>query len=503
MGKVLELRRITKKYASVIANNEVSIEVEAGEIRAIIGENGAGKTTLAEIIYGLRRPDSGEIVINGKGRNHLTPKEAISLGIGLIRQERMLIPGMSVLENIVLGAEPVKRGGEIDWRDAKKRVKELLPLLGFSLDLAKPISSLTPGEKQLVELIKLLFRGASLLILDEPTSHLTPNEVSSFLSLIKRLKEEGKTVLFISHRLPEVLAVASRITVMRRGKVVGTISREEADEENLSHMMMGESFLPPLEKEEVTPGKVVLKLSGVTVTAEDGRLLLDNISLTLREGEIVGIASVAGNGERELALSIAGFLKPKAGEIEIANRQANFLPPEEIKRLGVAFIPGERDEEGLILDFTLAENLILGYHRLPPYYRFPLLSIRKASQQLLDLSSRLGIVPLDLSLPLNLFSGGNRERVIIARELFHDPCLIIAENPTQGLDIAGARLVRNLLLAEQKRGAGILLISPEVEELIALSDRIVVLRRGRIVSELKPREATPKLLGRLMTGGGG
>jgi ABC-type uncharacterized transport system ATPase subunit len=501
MGVLLELNRITKRYPGVIANDRVSLSIEEGEIRGIIGENGAGKTTLAEVIYGLRRPDSGEIIINGERKKHLTPKEAISSGIGLIRQQRMLIPEMSVLENIVLGAEPVRKW-QVDMKQAKRQAEKLFFLSGFSSDLEKLVFLLTPGEKQLVELTKLLFRKVNFLILDEPSSSLAPTEVAPFLSLIKRLKEEGKTVIFISHRLPEVLEVADRITVMRRGKVVTTIKREKADEAHLSSLIMGGGKTSLLKKKEKpAAGEVMLTLSQVMVTGGGSRKLLDNVSLSLCRGEVLGVASVAGNGERELALTVAGFLKPEKGEIELEGRNINKLSPNEIKALGVAFIPGERDEEGLISGFSLAENLILGYHRLPAYYRFPFLHLKSAFPRLRRFSSLFGIVPLDLSLPVSVLSGGNRQRAIIARELSHKPRLIIAENPTQGLDIAGARLVRKFISAERERGVSVILISPEMEELIHLSDRIIVLRRGRLVSELRAGEASHNLLGRLMIGG--
>jgi simple sugar transport system ATP-binding protein len=496
---LLQLRGITKQFPGVLANDKVDFDLRRGEVHALLGENGAGKSTLMSILYGLYKPDAGEIILDGKPLKIDSPHAAIDAGIGMVHQHFTLIPVMTVAENIVLGMEPT-RGPFVDTAEAEKRVRAIADSLGFRIDPHLRIESISVGQQQRVEILKALFRKAEILILDEPTAVLTPQEANELFEIIRTLTREGQSVIFISHKLHEVLAIADRITVLRQGKAIDTVPREGATEESLARMMVGRDVVLHIEKEPSTPGEPLLVVEDVTVVDERGLEAVKGISLEVRAGEIVGIAGVDGNGQTELIDAMTGLRQPSGGRILVRGKDVTGADARSVLAEGLGHIPEDRQRRGLVLDFTLAENLALHDYKKPPASRFgwlyPKRLVERAAGLLREFDVRGG-GPATLASSL---SGGNQQKVIVAREVSRDPAVLIAAQPTRGLDVGAIEFVHRRLVQERDEGRAILLVSFELEEILSLSDRILVIYEGRIVGEYAPGVSEEEL-GIAMTGG--
>jgi ABC-type uncharacterized transport system ATPase subunit len=496
---LLELKGITKRFPGVVANDHVDFELAKGEVHALLGENGAGKSTLMNILYGLYHPDEGEIRLRGKSARIHSPREAIDLGIGMVHQHFMLIPVMTVAENIVLHAEP-HTGPFLDEDEADERVREISKQFGLAVRPEARVESISVGMQQRVEILKALFRGAEILILDEPTAVLTPQEAQELFEILESLKAEGKSIIFISHKLNEVLEVAERITVLRRGKTIETVPREGATEEGLARLMVGREVLLRVDKKPAEPKEALLEVDDLHVLDERGLETCRGISFEVRAGEIVGIAGVDGNGQSELIDAITGLRRPQRGRILVADKDLTWGSSRECLDAGVGHIPEDRQRRGLVLDFTLAENLALHDYRLEPDSKygwlFPRRIVARARKLLAEFDVRGG-GPQTLASSL---SGGNQQKVVVAREVARNPQVLIAAQPTRGLDVGAIEFVHRRLVEERDEGRAILLISFELDEILSLSDRILVLYEGRIVSEFSP-DASEEEIGMAMLGG--
>ena len=498
---VLELAGITKRFPGIIANDHVDFDLRAHEVHALLGENGAGKSTLMNILYGLYRPDEGEIRINGKPAHFTSSKDAIEAGIGMVHQHFMLIPVMTVAENIVLAVEPTRAGVLLDVGAAADRVREIAEQFKFTIDPYARIQNLSVGQQQRVEILKALYRKADILILDEPTAVLTPQEARELFGILQQLKAEGMSIIFISHKLNEVLEIADRITVLRRGVKVDTIPREGATEESLARMMVGRDVLLTVEKTPGVPGKPLLEVAGLEVFDDRGLEVVKGVSLTVHAGEIVGLAGIDGNGQEELIDALTGLRKAHAGSIRIAGEESSGDSAREMLEAGVGHIPVDRQRRGLVLDFSLAENLALRDFRHAPNSRlgwlFPNRLVARALKLLKEFDVRGGVPQTRAG----TLSGGNQQKVVLAREIDRDPKVLVAGQPTRGLDVGAIEFVHRRLLSERDEGRAILLVSLELDEILSLSDRILVIYEGRIVGEFPPTVSEEEL-GLAMTGGG-
>jgi general nucleoside transport system ATP-binding protein len=497
----LELRGITKRFGPVVANDGIDFDLRPGEVHALLGENGAGKSTLMSILYGLYHPDEGEIRVNGEPVEVDSPSRAIDLGIGMVHQHFMLVPVMTVTENIVLGEEPT-RGALLDVREGSRRVKELSDRYGLAADPDAVIEQVSVGMQQRVEILKTLYRDARILILDEPTAVLTAQESHELFEVLRALKADGVSIVFISHKLNEVLEIADRVTVLRRGKRIDTVPAEGATEESLARLMVGRDVLLRVDKEIAKPGEPVLEVEDVRVRDERGLEAVKGVSLTVRGGEVVAIAGVDGNGQLELVEAIAGARHPEAGSISIAGRDVTGRGVRATTEAGVAHIPEDRHLRGLVLDFTLAENLALREYRSPPISNHGFLSLGEMNERAKALLKEYDVRGGEPSTLASALSGGNQQKVAVAREIASNPQLLIAHQPTRGLDVGAIEFVHGRLLAERDDGRGILLVSLEFEEIRALADRILVIYEGQIVGEFPP-DASEEELGVAMTGGRG
>jgi len=499
---VLELRDVTKVFPGVVANDRVSFSLEKGEILALLGENGAGKSTIMNVVYGLLSSDGGEILIDGEPVNMRSPRQAIDLGIGMVHQHFMLIEPLTVTENIVLGREP-GRLGVIDFALARTRVVELSERYGLKVDPDAKIADLAVGMQQRVEILKALYQGARVLILDEPTAVLTPQEVRELFAVIRSLVDEGLSVVFITHKLEEVMAVSDRIIVMRAGRVVGETRPEETDDVGLARMMVGRDVVLRVEKPPSTCGDTVLAVKDLHVMGDRGLEAVAGVSFTVCAGEVVAVAGVSGNGQTELIESIVGLRKPTSGTVHLKDIDITHAGPRKSIEAGVSHIPEDRHRRGLVLQFDIAENLVLGDHRLPPYAKNgimkPKVIAEMAEKRIADYDVRTPSVSV---LAGNL-SGGNQQKLVVAREIGREPMLLIAAQPTRGLDVGAIEFVHREVLAERARGRAVLLVSLELEEILSLADRVLVMYEGRIVRELSAEEADAETLGYYMTGGGG
>ncbi len=502
---MLELRGITKRFGRVLANDDLHITVAPGTIHAIVGENGAGKSTAMRIAYGFYRADSGDIVVKGQVRDIRSPHDAIALGIGMVHQHFMLVQPMTVAENIILGAEPGS-ATSLDLRRAADDIRRVAEEFRLAVDPDATIESLSVGQQQRVELLKALHRRAELLILDEPTAVLTPLEVEELFAILRRMREQGRTVVIITHKLAEVLAISDAVTVMRDGRVVGELKTRETSAAEIARLMVGREVLLRVDKGPAVPGAVRLSVRNLTVTTARGAPRLRGAALDVRAGEIVGIAGVEGNGQTELIEALAGLVPGAqvSGTITFEGRDIAPLDARRRRELGIAHIPEDRHRRGLVLDFTLAENTILGVHYRPP-------AVARAGSALLDgagIRTRPGQVIKDFDVrpaqpeqPARALSGGNQQKLIIGRELGLPPRLLLVAQPTRGVDIGAIEFIHRTLVALRDAGCAVLLVSAELEEVTALADRLLVLHEGRIAGEVDPLRVTGEEIGLLMTGG--
>lgn len=496
----VKMEGISKRFALVRANDCVDLDVRKGEIHALVGENGAGKSTLMRILYGLYRADSGKVYINGRLTELRSPADAISLGIGMVHQHFMLIPPLSVAENVVLGSEPLRAGFMLDLEGAAERIRVLSETFALHVDPDARVEELSVGAQQRVEIVKILFRGAQLLILDEPTAVLTPQETESLFAILKKLKEQGETIIFITHKLSEVMEISDRVTVMHHGKVVGVVRTTDTNTEELATMMVGRKVLLEVEKGTSTRGRPVLELKDVHAPGPSKAPALRGISLEVCSGEILGVAGVQGNGQTELVEVITGLRKPSSGTLRLLEKDVTGLSPREILKMGVAHIPEDRLKRGLVPAFTVAENLILGSHFRPPYAGRLWLEKERIFDNAEDTLQRFDIRPRAPALQAASLSGGNQQKLIVARELSRNPTLLVASQPTRGVDIGAIEFIHRSLILARDKGCAVLLVSADLSEILSLSDRIAVIYEGRIVGTVDAAQADEKKIGMMMTG---
>jgi general nucleoside transport system ATP-binding protein len=497
----LELRGITKRFPGVLANEAVDLTVEPGEIHALLGENGAGKTTLMNVLYGLYQADEGEILLDDRAVRFEDPGDAIAAGIGMVHQHFMLVPVFTVTENVMLGLESVRGPiGFLNPRDAREKIIRVAEAHGLHVDPDATIEDLPVGVRQRVEIIKALYRNSSVLILDEPTAVLTPQEGEDLFKVMRSLAEGGTSIVFITHKLNEVLEVADRITVLRRGRVVGTTRPTDTSREQLADMMVGRAVQLVVDKAPAAAGEPMLEVRGLVVLDDRGHLAVDNLDLTVHAGEIVSIAGVQGNGQTELVEAITGLRQPEAGEIRIGGKP---MPsnPRHVFLEGVAHIPEDRMEEGLVPGFTVADNLVLNTYFLPPYSR----GFLRLDHDAINVGARAQVEQYDVRTPsvfndISNLSGGNQQKVIVAREFSRDIRLLVAAQPTRGLDVGSIEYIHRRIVEKRDAGTAVLIVSTELDEVLALGDRIAVMFKGRIVDTLPGDEATPQQLGLLMGG---
>ena len=497
--ETVEMRGITKRFPGVLANDHINFDVHAGEIHALLGENGAGKSTLMKILYGLYRADGGEIRINGQPKTIASPREAIALGIGMIHQHFMLVPPLTVAENVVLGL-PSSRAPFVDTNWAVQRIRELSQTYGLRVDPRAHVWQLAVGEQQRVEIIKALYRGAALLILDEPTAVLTPQEVDELFAILRQMAADGHALIFISHKLHEVMALSDRVTVLRDGRVVGTVPTAQTNQAELARMMVGREVIRTWRKPPSKPGPVVLSLHNLWAQGDKGLLALKGVSLEVRAGEIVGLAGVSGNGQRELAEVITGLRPATRGQVYIGDQEVTNCTPAQIMTTGLGYIPEERIKMGAIKEFTVAENVILETHTQPPLARGIFLDFNQIAQHTAQLIHDYDIKTPNQQTPVKNLSGGNIQKLILARELSRQPRILVAAQPTRGLDIGATEYIHHRLIEQRSEGTAILLISEDLDEIQALSDRIAVMYEGEVVGIVPADQAEAEALGLMMAG---
>jgi ABC-type uncharacterized transport system ATPase subunit len=495
---LVAMRGIVKRFPGVLANDQIDFSVEPGQIHALLGENGAGKTTLMNVLYGLYQPEEGDIIFRGQPVQLASPRDAIQLGIGMVHQHFMLIPPLTVAENVILGlkhsANPL-----LDLEDAQRKISELSERYGMPVNPKDEVWQLSVGEQQRVEIIKALYRGAEVLILDEPTSVLIPQEVGELFQVLRRMAKEGKAIIFISHKLDEVMQVSKKVTVLRDGRVVATLDTENTSESELARLMVGREVLFRIEKEEPKLGDVVLKVSDLDAPGDKGLPALKGVSFEIRAGECVGFAGVSGNGQRELAEVISGLRPASAGSVHIGDADMTNCSPAEIIQAGLGYIPEERHRVGAIGDFTVAENAILETHR-SHFTQGIFLNQHAIRKHVSDLISNYDVKTPSSETPARNLSGGNLQKLILGRELSRHPELLLAAQPTRGLDVGATEYIRQELMKARDQGTAILLISEDLDEILSLSDRILVMYEGQIVGVLSSKEADIETLGLMMGG---
>lgn len=492
---IIEMRGITKRFGAVTANKGINLNIPANTIHSIVGENGAGKSTIMKILYGFYTADDGEIWVDGERRDIRNPHNAIALGLGMVHQHFMLVPPMTVLENIVLGAEP-GNAAKIDFKQAEEQINKLSKDFGFDLDPHKRIEQLSVGQQQRVEVLKALYRGARILILDEPTAVLTPQEVEEFFKILRAMKAQGKTIIIITHKLNEVLLLSDNVTVMRDGQVIGETATNQTSARELARMMVGRDVLLRVEKPEAKPKDVVLSVRNLTAGSK-----LNDVSFDVRAGEIVGIAGVEGNGQTELIEVLAGLQRAGGGGVSLNGNDITKCSARQVKELGIAHIPEDRHARGLLLEFNLADNTILGTQsRKPPATSVGLLDEKAVFEKAARLIRDFDVRPPNAALPARALSGGNQQKLIIGREFDLHPKLLLVSQPTRGVDIGAIEFIHRKLVELRDAGAAILLVSAELEEVLSLSDRVLVMFQGRIVGQVDPQKVEQEEIGCLMTG---
>jgi simple sugar transport system ATP-binding protein len=500
MSPVLELKNITKSFGPLRANDQISLSFEKGEIHALLGENGAGKTTLMNVLYGLYQPDEGDIIVEGQPVKFSSPRDAIHAGIGMVHQHFMLASVLSVAENVMAGEEDLKFGFVLDRRQTSKKIRAISEQYGLEVNPDDLVCDLPVGIQQRVEIIKLLYRKANFLILDEPTAVLNPQEIEQLFTVLKSLAAQGKTILFITHKLKEVKAIANKVTVLRAGKLITSIDPSTVDEQHLAELMVGREVVLRVQKESSHPGQPVLQLDNVHILNERKNLAVAGVSFDIHAGEILGVAGVQGNGQTELVEAIVGLRQVLDGEISIEGDAISNCPPRQITELGVGHIPEDRQRDGLVLNSPLTTNMILCSYYLPPFAKGILLQHKAIEQETRARIQEFDVRTTGPEAMASSLSGGNQQKVIIAREFSRPLRLLIASQPTRGLDVGSIEYVHHQIVQKRDNGAAVLLVSTELDEILALSDRIAVMFQGKIVGIVDAALATKEQLGLMMGG---
>ena len=498
---VIEMRDITKRFGEFVANDQINLNVKKGEIHALLGENGAGKSTLMNMLAGLLEPTSGEILINGQNVTIESPSKAAQLGIGMVHQHFMLVDAFTVTENIILGSESTNAAGMIDLKNAMAEITALSKKYGLDVDPSAKVADISVGAQQRVEIIKTLYRGADLLIFDEPTAVLTPDEITELLKIMKVLVSEGKSIILITHKLDEIRAVADRVTVIRRGKSIETVEVAGATNDDLAEWMVGRSVSFKTEKIAANPKEVILSIENLVVNENRGIPAVKNLSLEVRAGEIVGIAGIDGNGQSELIQAITGLRKVKSGKISIKGEDVTHYSPRKITELSVGHVPEDRHRDGMILEMTVAENFALQTYYKEPISKNGILNYSKINEKARQLMEEFDVRGAGELIPGKSLSGGNQQKAVIAREIDRNPDLLIVSQPTRGLDVGAIEYIRKRLIAERDKGKAVLVVSFELDEILDVSDRIAVIHDGSIHGIVLPAETTKQELGKLMAGG--
>lgn len=513
MATVLELRGITKRFPGVLANDHIDLTLEKGEIHALLGENGAGKTTLMNILYGLYEPDEGDIIVRGEPLEVHSPSDAIARGVGMVHQHFMLIPVFTVTENVMLGQETMREvglalGGQLyrlqtgvlDRKKAAARIRQISEQYHLEVDPTVRVQELPVGVQQRVEIIKLLYREADILVLDEPTAVLTPQEVEELFKIMRSLVDQGKSIIFITHKLGEVLEIADRITVIRDGKVVGTTTPKETDEGTLATMMVGREVALVVDKDEAKPGEVVLEVKNLKVLGGRNEVKVNGVSFEVRAGEILGIAGVQGNGQTELVEALTGLTPSVEGTIQLLGHDVTRATPRQITELGSAHIPEDRQRDGLVLSYPLTDNLVLNTYYLSPYSKGAVLQNETILERAEGLIERYDIRTPSALTQAGSLSGGNQQKLIVARELSRPIKLLVAAQPTRGLDVGSIEYIHRRMIEQRDEGVAVLLVSTELDEVMELSDRVAVMYRGRIVDIVEAKKTTKETVGLMMAG---
>jgi general nucleoside transport system ATP-binding protein len=493
----IEVRGVTKRFPGVVANHDVDITIRKGTVHALIGENGAGKSTLMKILYGVQKPDEGTVSVNGSGVSFGSPTDAIAAGIGMVFQHFMLADNFTVLENVVLGAEKRQGIGE----KAREEIRRISSAYGFDLDPDQLVEHLGVGERQRVEILKVLYRGAEIIILDEPTAVLVPQEVNALFANLRELRNSGHTILFISHKLDEVLAIADDITVMRGGTTVGEVKPRDATKHQLAELMVGSELPSPETEDSTVTDEVLLSLRGLKLLDERGRALLSDIDLEIHRGEVLGIAGVEGNGQAELVETVMGMRKPSSGSVYLSDEDISSWETRDRRAAGIGYVPEDRHRHGLLLDAPLWENRILGHQNGEPCVNGIWIDRAGARQDTERIVEQYDVRTPGIDTFARALSGGNQQKLIVGREMSGDPILLIAAHPTRGVDVGAQAAIWDHIKDARRKGLGVLLISADLDELIGLSDRIEVILRGRLVGEFDPHTVTPQDLGSAMIGG--
>ena len=495
----IELKEISKSFGPVAANSKINLSVSSGEILGLLGENGAGKTTLMNILTGLYKPDSGKIIIKDQEREFSNPRDAIKNGIGMVHQHFMLVPVFSVSENVILGNEPITSINRINLKKAREKVFNISSKYNLNVDPDELVERLPVGVQQRVEIIKILFREAELLIFDEPTAVLTPQEVSDFFKIVNGLKNSGKAIIFITHKLHEVLQICDRINVLRRGEMVGEVNPKKTSNSKLAELMVGRSVNLKTKRNKINPGKLLLEVKDLKILSDKNEMAVSSINLKLHEKEILGIAGVQGNGQTEFIESLTGLRKVSSGEISFFDKRCTNFSPRKIHQMGIRHIPEDRQKQGLINEFSLIENIVLNTYYEPDFSKNISLNWNNATSATKKVMKQFDVRASSETLPAKNLSGGNQQKLVIGREMSRKINLLIASQPTRGVDVGSIEYIHGQIISARDAGIGVLLNSTELEEIIALSDRIIVFFEGKIVAEL-PSNTDPKIIGLAMAG---